>query len=66
MEAKAGLKERLVKVCTFLVLAIILIILILGGFFLIWSIVILCAIGASIYGLIKAIMRIFRRKRSKN
>ena len=59
MEVKADLK--------ILVLAIILILLILGGFFLIWSVIILgitlSAIGVFIYGLIKAIIRIFRRKK---
>ena len=51
---------------TFLILAIILMVIILGGFFLAGLGAILGAIGAFIYGIIKAIALLFRRKKKKS
>lgn len=51
---------------TFLILAIILMIIILVGLFSAGLGVVLAAIGAFIYGIIKAIAALFRRKKKKS
>lgn len=53
-------------IITFLVLAIILMVLILASFFMAGLVTVLVGIGAFIYGLIKAIASIFKRKRKKD
>lgn len=52
-------------IITFLILAIILMVLILASLFMAGLATVLVGIGAFIYGLIKGIAAIFRRKKKK-